>query len=97
MVSPRLAWLIASLLCVPGVLQAQDRAPELPPGEGRELAQAVCATACHDATPLLMKRDGEIGWRRNVERMIVQKKAHVFAEDLETLVRLQVEDLLSLN
>ncbi len=85
--SPRLAWLIASLLCVPGVLQAQDRAPELPPGEGRELAQAVCATACHDATPLLMKRDGEAGWRRNVERMIVQKKAQVFAEDLETLVR----------
>ena len=86
-VSSGLAWSIALLLCVPGVLQAQDRAPELPPGEGRELAQAVCATACHDATPLLMKRDGEVGWRRNAERMIVQKKAQVFAEDLETIIR----------
>lgn len=71
------------LVCVPGLLQAQG----LPPGEGRELAQNVCATACHDAAPLLMKRDGESGWRKNVERMVVQKGAQIFPEDLEALIR----------
>lgn len=83
----KVVWLAGVLVFVPGLLQAQGRAPELPPGEGRELAQNVCATACHDATPLLMKRDGESGWRRNVERMVVQKGAQIFSEDLETLIR----------
>ena len=72
---------------VPALVQAQGRGPELPAGEGRELAQSVCATACHDATPLLMKRDGESGWRMSVERMVVQKGAQLFPDDLETLVR----------
>jgi hypothetical protein len=84
---PTLACLAGLFVCVPGLLQAQGRGPELPPGEGRELAQNVCATACHDATPLLMKRDGASGWRRNVERMIVQKGAQLFPEDLEALIR----------
>lgn len=79
------------LALVPGLLQAQgpalSRVEGLPAGEGRELAQSVCATACHDATPLLLKRDGESGWRRNVERMVVQKGAQLFPEDLETLIR----------
>jgi cytochrome c5 len=80
-------WLAVVLVCVPGWLHAQARGPELPAGDGRDLAQSVCATACHDATPLLMKRDGESGWRRNVERMVVQKGAQLFPADLETLVR----------
>lgn len=84
---PRTLWLAGVLVCVPGLLQAQSRAPELPPGEGREVAQAVCATACHDAAPLVMKRDGESGWRRNVERMVVQKGAQIFPGDLEILIR----------
>lgn len=79
--------LIALLVSLPALLHAQRRAPELPPGEGQELAQKVCATACHDATPLVMKRDGENGWRANVERMIVQKGAQISAADLETLIR----------
>jgi cytochrome c5 len=84
----RILWLIGSLLCVPGLLEAQAQGrPELPPGEGREVAQAVCGNACHDATAVLMKRDGEVGWRRNVERMIVQKGAHVSSGDLETIVK----------
>jgi mono/diheme cytochrome c family protein len=83
----RTLWLAGLLICVSSVLRAQGRGPELPPGEGKELAQSVCATACHDATPLLMKRDGESGWRRNVERMVVQKGAQLFPADLETLLR----------
>jgi hypothetical protein len=83
----KIVWLTACLVCVPGAVSAQGRAPELPPGEGRELALSVCGTACHDTTPLVMKRDGESGWRRNVERMVVQKGAHIFPAELETLVR----------
>ena len=80
-------WLIAWLVCVPGAVFAQGRAPELPPGEGRELALSVCGTACHDTTPLAMKRDGESGWRKNVERMVVQKGAQIFPGELETVIR----------
>ena len=74
------------LLATARVAPAQGRASALPPGEGQELAQNVC-TACHDATPILMKRDGENGWRRNVERMVVQKGAQISSADLDTLVR----------
>ena len=83
----RTVWLTALLVGVSGAVYAQGRAPELPPGRGRELAQSICGTACHDTTPLVMKRDGESGWRKNVERMVVQKGAHIFPEELETLVR----------
>lgn len=78
--------LAAVFAFAPTLLHAQS-AGGLPPADGRELAQKVCATACHDATPLLMKRDGESGWRRNVERMVVQKGAHIFPDDLEILIR----------
>lgn len=83
----RTVWLAVSLIWMPAALQAQGRGPELPPGEGRELVQSICGTACHDTTPLMMKRDGERGWRQNVERMVVQKGAHVFPAELETLIR----------
>ena len=75
-------------LCLPIVARAQGRGgPELPAGDGRDLARSVCATACHDATALMMKRDGEAGWRRNAERMIVQKGAQIFPAELETLIK----------
>ena len=78
----RITWLTVWLLCAPGAAYAQGRAPELPAGEGRELVQTVCGTACHDTTPLQMKRDGERGWRDNVERMVVQKGANVSPVEL---------------
>ena len=87
---PKMTLALGLLLCAPAVVLAQnrqDRASEFPPGEGRELAVSVCATACHDGTAILMKRDGEGGWRRNVERMVVQKGAQISPDDLETLVR----------
>ncbi len=83
----RTTWLTVWLICAPGAAYAQGRAPELPAGEGRELVQSVCGTACHDTTPLVMKRDGEHGWRDNVERMVVQKGAHVSPVELEALIR----------
>ena len=79
--------LVLMLVAMPLVVQAQGRASGFPPGEGQQLAQSVCATACHDGSPLLMKRDGEVGWRRNVERMVVQKGAQISPADLETLIR----------
>jgi mono/diheme cytochrome c family protein len=87
---PKTTLLLALLLCAPALVLAQerqDRASEFPPGEGRELAVNVCASACHDGTAILMKRDGEAGWRRNVERMVVQKGAQLSPADLETLIR----------
>jgi cytochrome c5 len=86
----RIAWLAGLLMCVPGLVQAQGRGgggPQLPEGEGKALVQSVCATACHDATPLLMKRDGANGWRRNAERMMVQKGGQISPEELEAVVR----------
>ena len=78
---------VVAIALMPVAAHGQGRGPALPEGEGRELAQSVCATACHDATALLMKRDGEAGWRRNVERMIVQKGAQIFPAELETLIK----------
>ena len=82
-----LVWLTGLLVGASGIVQAQSRASELPPGEGREMAHNMCATACHDAVPLLIKRDGEVGWRKNVERMVVQKGVQIAPEDLDPLVR----------
>lgn len=76
----------AVVVCAPSVhAQAQGR-PELPPGEGREIAVATC-TVCHDATTVLLKRDGESGWRATTERMIVQKGAQVTPANMEPLIR----------
>ncbi len=76
----------AAVVCAPSLqAQAQGR-PELPPGEGREIAVATC-TVCHDATTVLLKRDGESGWRATTERMIVQKGAQVTPANMEPLVR----------
>jgi cytochrome c5 len=85
-----LAGLVSAVafVCAPA-LQAQGRGgggPELPPGEGREIAVATC-TVCHEATTVMLKRDAESGWRQTVERMVVQKGAQLSPADLETVVR----------
>ena len=77
----------AVVMCAPSLhAQAQGRGPELPAGEGREVAVAVC-TVCHDATTVMLKRDGESGWRQTVERMVVQKGAQITPADMELVVR----------
>ena len=75
----------AAVMCA-STMHAQQRSPELPPGEGREITVAVCAV-CHDSTTVLLKRDGETGWRQTVERMIVQKGAQISPADMELIVR----------
>jgi cytochrome c5 len=76
----------AAFVLVPVLADAQGRGPELPPGEGREVVQRVC-TVCHGAVTVMLKRDGENGWRATTERMIVQKGAQVPPSDLETIIR----------
>ena len=85
----RLAGLVASagVFCAPSLVHAQGRAPELPPGEGREIVQSVCATACHAAVTVMLKRDGESGWRQTADRMVVQKGAQIPPGDMETIIR----------
>jgi cytochrome c5 len=83
---PRTVWLAGVLVCVPGLVHAQGRAPELPPGEGREVVQKVC-TACHSLVPVMMKRDGENGWRHTVARMVLQRQAQLLPDEFETVVR----------
>jgi cytochrome c5 len=79
--------LLAGLLvCVPGLVHAQNAAPQLPEGEGREIVQRVC-TSCHSLVPVLMKRDGEGGWRHTVTRMVLQRQAQLLPEEFETVVR----------
>jgi cytochrome c5 len=74
------------LICVPRLVGAQAGAPELPPGEGRELVQKVC-TSCHTLVPVMMKRDGEGGWRHTVARMVLQRQAQLLPSEFETVVR----------
>ena len=83
----RLTVLMAGvLMCTPGLVHAQGRAPELPPGEGRELVQKVC-TSCHTLVPVMMKRDGLNGWRHTVGRMVLQRQAQLTPAEFETAVR----------
>ncbi len=79
-------WMAGVLLCAPGLAHAQGRAAELPPGEGRELVQKVC-TSCHSLVPVMMKRDGENGWRHTVGRMVLQRQAQLLPDEFETAVR----------
>lgn len=83
----RLMMLMAGVLvCTPGLVHAQGRGPELPPGEGRELIQKVC-TSCHTLVPVMMKRDGVNGWRHTVGRMVLQRQAQLTPAEFETAVR----------
>jgi cytochrome c5 len=82
----RAVWLAGLLACVPGLAHAQTGAPELPQGEGRELVQKVC-TSCHSLVPVMMKRDGEAGWRHTVGRMVLQRQAQLQPEEFEVVVR----------
>jgi cytochrome c5 len=77
----------AVVVCVPVLANAQGRGPELPPGEGREVVQSVCATACHQTVTVMLKRDSENGWRQTAERMVVQKGARITPAEMETIVR----------
>ena len=74
------------LVYVPHSLDAQGRAPELPPGEGREVVQKAC-TVCHNLTPVLMKRNGDVGWTKTVDRMVLEFGAQLFPEDYDAIVR----------
>lgn len=77
----------AAVVFAPGLhAQAQGRGPELPQGEGREVTIATC-TVCHDATTVMLKRDGESGWRHTVDRMVVQKGAQITPANMELIVR----------
>lgn len=76
-------WLAGLLACAPPALHAQNALPE---GPGRELVQKVCGS-CHSLTPILMKRDGENGWRHTVARMVLQRQAQLLPEEFETIVR----------
>lgn len=82
-------WLAAAaaVVCAPALADAQGGGPELPPGEGREVVQNVCATACHGVVTVMLKRDGESGWRQTAERMVVQKGAQISPGDMETIIR----------
>lgn len=82
----RTLWLAGVLVCVPGVVLAQGRGAELPPGEGRDLVQKVC-TSCHSLVPVQMKRDGENGWRHTVGRMVLQRQAQLLPDEFESVVR----------
>jgi cytochrome c5 len=77
--------LTAVVLCLPGLAFAQG-GTELPPGEGRDVVQRVC-TSCHTLVPVMMKRDGENGWRHTVTRMILQRQAQLLPTEFETAVR----------
>lgn len=77
---------VLTLACMAGVAQAQGRAAELPPGEGRELVQRIC-TSCHTLVPVMMKRDGVNGWRHTVGRMVLQRQAQLTPDEFATAVR----------
>ena len=78
------AGLAAFSLALVTPLQAQP-APNLPPGEGRELVASVC-TGCHTLSTIVQIRDGAPGWRQFVNYMIM-KGAQVSQHDSDTIVQ----------
>jgi cytochrome c5 len=79
----------AALLLAPTALHAQGgqgAAAQLPPGDGRELVQTVC-TSCHTLVPVMMKRDGEGGWRHTVGRMVLQRQAQLMPDEFDAIVK----------
>jgi cytochrome c5 len=78
--------LAALMTWAPAMALAQGGLKELPAGEGREVVQRVC-TSCHTLTPVLMKTDGEGGWRHTVTRMVLQRQAQLLPAEFETVVK----------
>jgi mono/diheme cytochrome c family protein len=78
-------WPVASLILIltPGLGFSQ--APQLPPGDGRDLVATAC-TQCHALRPIVMKRDGVGGWRATVEEMVI-RGAQLLPEEAESVVR----------
>ena len=72
------------LILTPGFLFGQA-APQLPPGDGRDLVATAC-TQCHALRPIVLKRDGVGGWRATVEEMVI-RGAQLLPEEAETVVR----------
>jgi mono/diheme cytochrome c family protein len=63
--------LFAAFFFVATSLYAQGPSPSLPAGDGRDLVSTVC-TECHTLKPILIIRDGSIGWKNRVQDMILQ-------------------------
>src|SRR5687768_12604610 len=59
-------------------------AQELPDAEGKELVSAVC-TQCHNLRSTMMLRNGQEGWRRVVERMVIHG-AQIFPDEVDIVV-----------
>jgi mono/diheme cytochrome c family protein len=57
----------AAFILFTAVLSAQ--APELPPGEGREVAATRCLS-CHGADLIASQRLGEAAWTREIDKMV---------------------------
>ena len=76
----------ALVALAPGAALAQGAQKELPAGEGRDIVQRVC-TGCHTLTPVMMKTDGEGGWRHTVTRMVLQRQAQLLPAEFETVVK----------
>lgn len=81
----KIVFLAGLLLSAPALLYAQGDANQLPAGEGRELVATAC-TNCHTLAPILMKRDGQTGWRDTVEKMVMIG-GQLFADEAELVTR----------
>jgi mono/diheme cytochrome c family protein len=63
--------LFCFLLCVGGLLHAQEgRVPALPEGDGKQLVATVCSQ-CHGLRQTQILRDGQNGWQEVVDRMVL--------------------------
>jgi cytochrome c5 len=70
-VSTPAACAIGLLMCLSSAVHAQTADTQLPDGEGKPLVSTLC-TACHTLDPILMKRDGPVGWRATVDNMVMR-------------------------
>jgi cytochrome c5 len=75
----------ALVLAASGPLHAQPAAPALPDGAGRALLTAAC-TQCHGLGTIVQMRDGQGGWKHQIEIMVL-RGAQLTGSEVDTLAQ----------
>ena len=73
------------LLAAGGQLFGQSQASALPDGDGKQLLAVAC-TQCHGLRPIVMMRDGAVGWKTMVQDMVL-RGAQLLPPEADTVIQ----------